>query len=80
MAPPRQAIAAPTLSSEGGDDSPQKKQYNQATMVLFFKQKRRRGRPKKTWVEPPHEGTASAGVAVTGATAMEEVNCSEEDQ
>ena len=49
-------------------------------MGLFFKQKRRRGRPKKTLVEPPHEGTAAAAVAVTGATAVEEGTSSGEDQ
>ena len=79
MAPPWQAIAASLLSSEGGDESPQKKQYKQATMGLFFKQKRRRGRPKKTLVEPPHEGTAAAAVAVTGGIAAEEGTSSEED-
>ena len=49
-------------------------------MGLFFKQKRRRGRPKNTSVEPPHKGTAAAVVAVTGATAAEEGIFSEEDQ
>ena len=49
-------------------------------MGLFFKQKCRRGRPKKTSVEPPHEGTADASVAVTGTTAAEEGNSSEEYQ
>ena len=49
-------------------------------MGLFFKQKGRPGRPKKTSVEPRHEGTASEAVAVTGATAAEEGTSSEEDQ
>ena len=49
-------------------------------MGLFFKQKRRCGRPKKTSVEPPHEGNAAAAVAVTVATAAEEGTSYEEDQ
>ena len=49
-------------------------------MGLFFKQKCRRGRPKKTYVETPHKETAAAAVAVTGATATEKGNYYEEDQ
>ena len=80
MAPLRQTTAAPSSSSEGGDESPQKKQYTQATMGLFLKQKLRCGRTKKTSVEPPHDGTASVAVVVTGATASEEGTSSGEDQ
>ena len=80
MVPPRQEISASSLSSEGGDESPQKKQYKQATMGLFFKHKCQRGRSKKTSVESPQGGTAAAAVAVTGATTVEEGTSSEEDQ
>ena len=49
-------------------------------MGLFFKHRCRCGITKKTSVEPPHEGTASADVAVTGETAADEGTSSEEDQ
>ena len=48
-------------------------------MVLFFKHNPRSVITNKTSVEPLHEGTAAAAVAVTGATAAEEGNSSEED-
>ena len=49
-------------------------------MGLFFKQKHWRRRPKNTSVDPPHDGTAAAAVAVTGATDAEEGTSSDEDQ
>ena len=48
-------------------------------MGLFFKQKRQRGRTKKTSVEPPHKGNSDAAVVVTGETTAEEGTSSGED-